>query len=121
MGYRSDVAVVIYGDHRDSEKYALLKTLMNTTFKEVYEEWDKSFEWHDDKHVLKFEVADVKWYDSYPDVIRFTTMLEEIGDIEGLNYEFIRVGEEVDDVVTQEGGACVEYILTVTREIQVDL
>lgn len=119
MGYRSDVAVVIYGNHRDSQKYALIKTLMNTTFKEAYTEFDA--EWHDDKHVLEFKMEDVKWYDGYPDVDRFMTMLEEIGDIEGFNYEFIRVGEDANDIVAQEGGACVEYILSVTRSIRVDL
>ena len=119
MGYRSDVAVVIYGDARDPEKYELLKTLMNVTFKEVLTEFDA--EWHDTKHVLEFEMDNVKWYNGYPDVDRFMAMLHEIGDIEGFNYEFLRVGEEANDIVAQEGGACVEYILSVTRSIRVDL
>ena len=56
MGYRSDVAVVIYGDGRDPEKYALLKTLMNTTFKEAYTELDGKAERHDHKHVCGFAI-----------------------------------------------------------------
>ena len=121
MGYRSDVAVVIYGDARDPEKYALIKTLMNTTFKEAYTEFDGNAEWHDDKHVLEFKMEDVKWYANYPYVKLFMAMLEDIVDIEGFNYEFIRIGEDANDVDDQHGGECVEYILSVTREIQVDL
>jgi hypothetical protein len=121
MGYRSDVAVVIYGDDRNSEKYALLKTLMNTTFKEAYTEFESSVEWHDYKYVLQFMIQDVKWYDGYGDVKLFMKMLDDIGDIEGLNYEFIRIGEDDDDVERQTGGENCLYLLSVTRAIEVDL
>jgi len=94
---------------------------MNTTFKEAYTEFDGNAEWHDDKHVLEFKMEDVKWYDNYPDVKLFMAMLEDIVDIEGFNYEFIRIGEDANDVDDQHGGECVECILSVTREIQVDL
>lgn len=121
MGYRSQVAVVIYGDSRDAEKYALLKTLMNTTFKEAYTEFDGNAEWHDDKHVLEFKLDEVKWYDSYPDVKLFMGMLDGIGDIEGFNYEFMRIGEDDDDVERQTGGENCLYLLSVSRAIEVDL
>jgi len=121
MGYRSQVAVVIYGDGRDAEKYALLKTLMNTTFKEAYTDFDGCAEWHDDKHVLEFKMEDVKWYEGYSDVQNFMLMLNAIGDMSGLNYEFIRIGEDADDIDEQYGGNNCEYILSVTRAIEVDL
>lgn len=121
MGYRSQVAVVIYGDSRDAEKYALLKTLMNTTFKEAYTEFDGNAEWHDDKHVLEFAMEDVKWYDGYGDVQKFMKMLEDIVDIEGFNYEFIRIGEDANDVEEQYGGNDCEHILRVSRAIEVEL
>jgi hypothetical protein len=121
MGYRSQVAVVIYGDSRDAEKYALLKTLMNTTFKEAYTEFDGNAEWHDDKHVLEFAMEDVKWYDGYGDVKLFMAMLEDIVDLEGFNYEFIRIGEDDNDIETQEGGGRTEGLLRCVRTIEVDL
>ena len=121
MGYRSQVAVVIYGDSRDAEKYALLKTLMNTTFKDAYTEFDGNAEWHDDKHVLEFAMEDVKWYDGYGDVKLFMGMLDGIGDIEGFNYEFMRLGEDENDIESMQGGECGEYILSVSRAIEVDL
>ena len=122
MGYRSDVAVVIYGDHRDPDRYELLKTLMNTTLKDVYTELDSNAEWHDNPAgVLEFKIDDVKWYESYPDVQRFMDMLDKIGEIAGFNYEFVRVGEEVEDIENKSEGQCLEYLISVTRSIRVDL
>ena len=121
MGYRSEVAVVIYGDDRDPKKYELLKTLMNTTFKDVYTEFEGRAQWHDSKSVLEFHMYDIKWYESYPDVIEFTTMLAELVGIEGFNYELMRVGEDANDIDEQYGGKNCERILNVTRTIEVDL
>ena len=121
MGYRSDVAVVIYGDNRDADKYALLKTLMNTTFKDVYSEFDGTAEWHDTKRVLEFCIEDVKWYDGYGDVQKFMQMLDSINDIEGLNYEFMRLGEDDNDIDTQQGGNGAEGLLRCVRTIEVEL
>ena len=121
MGYRSQVAVVIYGDDRDAEKYALLKTLMNTTFKDVYTEFEANAEWHDGKRVLEFAMEDVKWYDGYGDVQKFMDMLDQIDKIEGFNYEFVRIGEDANDIDEQYGGNNCEHTLSVTRSIQVDL
>jgi hypothetical protein len=121
MGYRSQVAVVIYGDHRDPKKYELLKTLMNTAFKDVYTEFEANATWHDSKGVLEFAMEDVKWYDSYSDVIAFNAMLVDIDKIEGFNYEFVRIGENADDIDEQYGGNNCEHTLSVTRKIEVDL
>ena len=121
MGYRSDVAVVIYGDDRNPEKYALLKTLMNTTFKVAYDEWSAYVTWHDTKCVLEFFIEDTKWYESYPDVIAFTTMLENLREIEGYNYEFVRIGEDDDDIERENHGDHGEYITRVNRSIEVEL
>lgn len=121
MGYRSDVAVVIYGDGRDDEKYELIKVLMNTTFKDVYAENEGYETWHDNAHVLEFKIGGVKWYESYPDVDRFMAMLDKIGEIEGLNYEFMRVGEDTEDIEHKSAGEYSEYFLSVTRSIRVDL
>ena len=121
MGYRSDVAVVIYGDGLSQEKYDLLKTLMNTTFKEAYTEFESSAKWHGHKRALEFKMEDVKWYDSYPDVRSFMNMLDKVGELEGFNYEFVRVGEETDDIEQTQRGEDLRYALSVTRSIEVDL
>ena len=121
MGYRSDVSALIYGDGRSQEGYDLLKTLMNTTFKEAYGAWDSQCEWHDHKRALEFKIEGVKWYDSYPDVQNFMRMLEIVGDMDGLNCEFLRVGEDNDDIEQMNNGNDLLYALSVTRTIEVDL
>lgn len=122
MGYRSDVAVVIYGDARtNDENYALVKTLMNTAFKDVFTEFESNAEWHDNARVLEFKFESVKWYENYPDVGRFMAMLDKIGEIEGLNYEFMRVGEDTEDIEHKSAGEYSEYFLSVTRSIRVGL
>jgi len=123
MGYRSDVTVLIYPDNgeQNEARYDTLKLLMNTTFKNVYEEFDEVFEWLDNHRVLKFAVESVKWYPSYPDVTGFQSMLDAIGDMEGYNYEFMRVGEDYDDTEQNHRGNDLQYHITVLRSIEVDL
>jgi hypothetical protein len=123
MGYRSDVTVLIYPDNseQNAERYDTLKVLMNTTFKLTYEEFESNFEWLDRRLVLKFEVTSIKWYDSYPDIMNFQSMLDAIGDMEGYNYEFMRVGEDYDDIEQNQRGNGLRYALSVTRTIEVDL
>jgi hypothetical protein len=123
MGYRSDVTVLIYPDNgeQNAERYDTLKVLMNTTFKETYEAWEDSFDWLDNHRVLKFAVESVKWYDSYPDVQNFARMLDDLGEMEGLNYEFMRVGEEYDDLEQAQRGNDLQYHLGLSRHIEVNL
>ena len=123
MGYRSDVTIVIYPDpgEQKSERYNTLKVLMNTTFKSAYEEWEKSFEWLDHPRVLQLQMEGIKWYTSYPDVQVITTMLDEIGEMEGYNYEFMRIGEDSDDIESNFRGEHLEYYLQLTRSIEVNL
>ena len=58
-------------------------------------------------------MEDVKWYDSYPDVIQFNEFIEafvELADDDESKltwaYEFVRFGEELNDIeVTESDGA----------------
>ena len=121
MGYRSTIAAAIYGDDRDADKYAMLKTLMNTTFKETYAENEGNAEWLDHTRILMFRFDDVKWYESYPDVQRFMGMLREIEGLKDYNYEFVRLGEDDDDIERELGGNHCEYVLDIARSIQVNV
>ena len=120
MGYRSDVKALIYpvsGEH-NLLNYDKLKTLMNTTFKDVFDAWnDEYFKWNDENRVLEFSADSIKWYDSYPDVARFTRFLSEVQELE-YEYEFIRLGEDMDDVEEDSTGDSEGY-LYVSRSIEV--
>lgn len=135
MGYRSDVMALIYPDctsPKDDgvEKYAQLKTLMNTTFKQIMDEdFGSDAEWLDDSKVLKFNIESVKWYETFPDVRRFEDMLSMLnGDpndaddiIGGYCTEFVRIGEDENDVVRDICGNNPHYYLSVSRSIVCDV
>lgn len=122
MGYRSDVMVLIYpetyGNLQEQTQYDQLKTLMNTTFKEVAEEFGGNMLWIDDDRVLRFEILGVKWYGSYGDVQAFENMLRQFrGDIPGYCTEFIRLGEDDDDTEVTRTGENNQYYLGISRSI----
>jgi hypothetical protein len=122
MGYRSDMKALVYpaGGADNLLKYDQLKTLMNTTFKDVYDYWqDPHFEWDDKHRVLKFSIESVKWYDMYPEVAQFNRFLTEVGDL-GYLWESIRLGENDDDVECL-ASMDAEWYLSVRREIEVNL
>jgi len=125
MGYRSDVMALIYPEPGDDmvAKFEQLKVLMATTFKHVADEFgDPYMEWLEADRVLKFNIPNVKWYPSFPDVQMFETMLEAFDpnssdDIPGYCTEFVRLGEESDDTEQRQTGDNNEYYLQVRRSI----
>jgi hypothetical protein len=120
MGYRSDVKALIYpsgGEHNLLE-YDKLKLLFNTTFQDVFTSWGEDyFEWDDRHRVLMFDANSVKWYDSYPEIKTFVKFLADVQEL-GYEYEFIRIGEEDDDVETDSTGDAENYMY-VSRSIEV--
>jgi hypothetical protein len=125
MGYRSDVTALIYpdGGEHSALNYNKLKLLMNTTFKELFDEWggvregSDGWEWNDDMLVLQFTATSVKWYDSFPEIQHFVKFLEEVRELE-YQYEFIRLGEDTDDIEDDCTGDANNY-LSVSRSIEV--
>lgn len=120
MGYRSNVVCIIYpfgasGDIR-SERYALLKTLMATTFKDVAEEWGDNINWFDADFMLEFDIENIKWYESHPEIQEFVSMRDKFqnDEFEGFALEFIRTGEESDDIETHYSSQCEYYLNTET-------
>jgi hypothetical protein len=129
--------VLVYPDACSSEeeqgaKYEQLKVLMATTFKDVVGEFEGYMTWMDSDCVLKFELEDVKWYPSYPDVRMFEDMLsafkgyddtddtddtEDTEDIKGYCTEFVRIGEDSNDVEEVHTGDNNHYYLQVRRTI----
>jgi hypothetical protein len=134
MGYRSNVMAIIYPDGGNtfeaSAKYEQLKVLMGTTFKDVVDEFgDPYMTWMHKEHALMFSLEDVKWYPSYPDVQLFEKMLAafDVADdgsdagISGYCTEFVRVGEENDDVEERHTGDNNQYYLNVRRSIDCNI
>ena len=120
MGYRSDVQALIYPANGDTNllEYNKLKLLFGTTFKDVFEAWGEDyFSWNDPHRVLKFSANSIKWYDSYPEVQKFVQFLTDVAGLD-YQYEFIRIGEEDDDIEDDRTGDAEGYMY-INRSIEV--
>lgn len=124
MGYRSDVAAVFYVSK--VEHFPVLKLWLDENF--PIKEFDETIRWFD--RGMVFECENVKWYDSSPDVQTFNAAQGKFIDLcnaevsEGtptFNYEFIRVGEDYNDVEVEREGIDYEYLLEVVRNISIDI
>ena len=106
MGYRSDVTIVMYPKRK--EDFALLKLYADETFPD-------KFEVHEDNNriegfrYLMLELDSIKWYEGYEEVDVYTRAFSEWDtmfrdeaepDDEPLfHYEFVRFGEDYEDIV----------------------
>ena len=125
MGYRSDVMAVFYT--YDPTEYPAMKLFIDENVPEFFrsDEYMRLFSGGMPRHVqgIKFTMNGMKWYPSYPDVQGFE---EAIRKFEKLSdggdkwmWEFVRLGEEVEDVEERCGGEA-EGFLYVVRSIECD-
>ena len=120
MGYRSDVTAVFYTDKK--ENWPSLKLYVDENFPEEL------------KGLLDvvgecgylFQDDQTKWYPSYPEVQAFETFMEKFMELadgdEGKDLEwaceFVRIGEESEDVEIRLSGDA-KYVLNLVRSVEV--
>ena len=133
MGYRSDIKIVFYltkgtHDHPPTEDnplvpFAALKFWFEETYpvKEAKDEWCAEIDYGKDYILLKY--TDVKWYPDYKHVEAVEAVFGKFSDTfrsEGLGhraqYEFVRVGEQDDDIERECSGYA-DHRLFVERSI----
>jgi hypothetical protein len=119
MGYRSDVRVAFYLTHGTSDSidefnakrgtttltFAALKFWFDETYpvKEAKEEWGAEIDYGKDYILVGYH--DVKWYEGYEHPNNVSEAFEKFSaafrsderDHRG-QYEFVRIGEEYDDI-----------------------
>ena len=111
MGYRSDVVLAF----AFKEKAQIDEVLAVYRMHHRVQEYDLAKEWEvrnwDDTWGLTYSAEYVKWYEGYDDVNAFEHMLvlvetfaEERGEKFPFAYYKIRVGEELEDIVTEANG-----------------
>ena len=127
MGYRSDVVAVFYVSN--VEHLPLLKLWLSENF--PMEMFSEHLRWFSRGMVL--EEHGIKWYYDYDEVKAFNKAADNFKDliqdfdnspVEGqpmFCYEFIRVGENYDDIETDHCGDHCEFLLNVERNIIVDM
>lgn len=142
MGYRSDVAYTIRFKTEEAYRLFILEAKANglgSCFSDDGAMWDEAT--CDDKNLqINFEAQGVKWYETYPDVIKHNRLLEQaeswaesdahrqIKDgVEGadevqhrIGFAFVRIGEDNDDTEERHGGDSDYDWLHVSRQIITD-
>ena len=120
MGYRSDVKAVFYAP---TEKAAAVKLYVDENFPESLNDCLRPVK---NKYYAGylFEDENVKWYDSYPEVIafnRFVSNFLELAEQEEIAwcYEFMRIGEDNDDIEETQSDYA-DNQLRVVRNIETD-
>ena len=114
MGYRSEVGYVIVFEKKEVYDQFRVQYKLDEKFKLCWEDESDSMgksiqlKWNDEKYIITFEAHDVKWYDDYPDVICHHDLLklaeEYFDEYGGVEWKFVRVGEEEGDIETDVGG-----------------
>ena len=123
MGYRSEVCAVFYCP---TEQYPAMKFFMEENEPKDNELFDKTdtdqYEVYEfgDRVVVKYLFVDVKWYEDYEGVrefMEFMSKFENLTKTTSWNYEYIRIGEEYDDIDTRESDDN-DHLINVRREIE---
>ena len=144
MGYRSDVVAVFYAQDRTGDEHkernernrVKLKLFVEANFPESLRYGGLNVFDTPTRLLYEFKNTDVKWYDSYPEVIAFEQFWDsfenlctkhipdapvEDADTESVDWaaEFIRLGENADDIEERSLGEA-DWLLRVSRTIETD-
>ncbi len=111
MGYRSEVKSLVYGEPAAMAKFiadnAELIEALEADFGKDLEKFDQ------DKYTFLFlSSACYKWYDSYSEVKRWHNLLSLANEAE-LMTEFVRIGEEINDIEQDYSQTECEFYLSV--------
>lgn len=126
MGYRSDVTAVFYVN--EAKHFPVLKLWLDENF--PVKESGNYIRWFN--RGMIFEEENTKWYGDYEEVKAFNGAVEKFTDLiymdtsgnedaPKFSYEFVRIGEEYDDIETSWEGHHCEYILGVSRSVTIDV
>ena len=137
MGYRSDVKIVFYLTNGTSDSidefnakrgtttlpFAALKFWFDETYpvKDAKEEWGATIDYGDNYILVNYH--DVKWYEGYEHPNNVSEVFGMFSDTfrsderdHRAQYEFVRIGEEYDDIQL-DGSSYNDHRIAVERSI----
>jgi hypothetical protein len=121
MGYRSDVHALFYTTRK--EDMPVLKLYMDENYPKDLHDLEEISSNRIYGYEMKYE--DVKWYSGYEDVkafdafkTKYHALLDEQEDGKKWKFEFIRIGEDTEDVEREQDDSA--YVLSVRRSIETD-
>ena len=117
MGYRSNVAYIIkFNDIETRDNFVTLMLAKNDKW--ITQALDECEHRYEDDPVITFEEWDIKWYDTYDEVVAHRTLMksavEIYGEEKGGRYRFIGVGEDGAEEFDEDDneGDLYDYITT---------
>jgi hypothetical protein len=118
MGYRSEVKSIVYGDAELMSEFIRDNTEL---LDELQNDFDGDIETIEkpSKTFIFLTLAYAKWYESYSNVSRWMALLN-LADEAGLKFEFIRIGEETNDIECRHSQVECDYFLQVATTIDVN-
>lgn len=122
MGYRSDVTCIMYtNDPKDKGAGAIMTTWLK---QHIHDDDMQYFEFHDTEVI--FLAEDWKWYPDYSEIKRLEKLFADFQETfchqhhDSLyGYEFMRLGENYDDVEQRAAGVCAGR-LSLSRCIRIE-
>lgn len=122
MGYRSEVAYqIVFKDKATINEFIAKIMVLGGYERKALEECQ--IEGGEDSWFINFYASDVKWYDGYADVDGHEKLRElalEWFDHADVGVNFIRIGEETEDIVEEYEGNLADWTeLRVNRSIDV--
>ena len=119
MGYRSDVAICVYGPKDTMTALVAAARIQGVMPVNAFGGLHM-FDYDDSKHMIHAYYEDVKWYDGYKDVDTWHEFLGQAAEFDDLSTEFVRIGEDDADIEMEQQGDCQWYLGT-NRSVHVDL
>lgn len=99
MGYRSEVAFVISFETKEELDNYLAPRMLE---EHIRDNRDLFYRVSWDYASVLFHADNIKWYDDYKDVQALTRLYKDAVDAGG-SYRFIRIGQDMTDVIDETG------------------
>lgn len=127
MGYRSEVSILVYGEPSKFQKH-----FDNYFADDVIQDEKLDLSWiipktkvvvSEDGSIkyFSFNADYIKWYTiGYPEIVHLEKFYMTAKEA-GLNAEFVRIGEEFDDVEVWQDGDNLDWLLSVERKVHNEL
>lgn len=125
MGYRSEVAYqIVLKDKKLLNEFIAKVMMLGGDICNALKECEIEAPTEGrEEYYINFYASDVKWYESYPDVQgheKLRALALEWFDEEDVGVNFIRIGEELEDIVEEYEGHLADWTdLRVHRSIDI--
>jgi hypothetical protein len=125
MGYRSEVAYqIVFKDKTTLNNFIARIMVLGGYERKALEECQiEVLDNGREECFINFYASDVKWYESYPEVQgheKLRALALEWFDPDDVGISFIRIGEEIEDIVEEYEGELADWTeLRVNRSIDI--